>query len=339
MAAVHGTVIGLDLGATKLAGACLTPGGEVRARRAALLGGRQGGDVGALITAQALELLSLAEGTATGLGIAVPGIYRAATGTVWAPNIPGWDDYPLLAELRAALPPAVPVCVDSDRACAILGECWRGRARGCRDAIFLVVGTGIGAGILCGGRVLRGSGDAAGAVGWLALDRPYRPEYAAVGCFEQHASGTGLAAVAGRLLAESPDHAGPLRAELGATADARAVFAAAAAGDRLARRVLDQAIGYWGMAIANLVSLFNPERIILGGGVFGPAAGLLDGIRAEAARWAQPLSIRQVSIDVTSLGGDAVLFGAGALVLPSAPPAAAPGADVILPATRGDGNA
>jgi glucokinase len=223
---------------------------------------------------------------------------------------------PAGGELRAALPSDVAVRVDSDRACAILGEAWRGNARGCRNAIFLVVGTGIGAGILCEGVVLRGTGDAAGAIGWLALDRPYRPGYPAVGCFEYHASGTGLAAVADVLLAESPQHAGPLRAELAATADARAVFAAADAGDALAARVIDEAVGYWGMAIANLVSLFNPERIILGGGVFGPATRLLDRIRAEASLWAQPISIRQVSIVASALGGDAVLYGAGALVLP-----------------------
>lgn len=79
--------------------------------------------------------------------------------------------------------------------------------------------------------------------------------------------------------------------------------------------MIDDAIAYWGMAIANLVSLFNPERIILGGGVFGPAAQFLDRIRAEATQWAQPVSITQVEIELSVLGGDAVLFGAGAPAL------------------------
>ena len=78
------------------------------------------------------------------------------TGRVWAPNIPGWDDYPLKAEIQAAISdPSVKVVVDSDRAASILGEAWQGAARGCRNAIFLAVGTGIGAGILVDGRVLR----------------------------------------------------------------------------------------------------------------------------------------------------------------------------------------
>jgi len=106
---------------------------------------------------------------------------------------------------------------------------------------------------------------------------------------------------------------------------AQQVFVAAERGDPLAARVLGEAIGYWGMAIANLVSLFNPERIILGGGVFGPAAAYLDRILAEAAQWAQPLSMRQADIRVSALGGDAVLYGAAALA--AAAPSAALEAD------------
>jgi len=191
-----GAVIGIDLGGTKLACGLFSPDGTLLQRSTAGLDGRSDAAVGALIAGHAGALLASAGTAVTGVGVAIPGIYRAATGTVWAPNIPGWDDYPLVAELRAALPAHVVIGVDSDRACAILGEAWRGHARGCRNAVFLAVGTGIGAGILCEGVVLRGAGDAAGAIGWLALDRPYRDGYEAVGCFEQHASGTGIATAA-----------------------------------------------------------------------------------------------------------------------------------------------
>jgi glucokinase len=308
-------VVGLDLGGTKLSGACFSRSGQPVDRRSATVAGLSGSDVGALIAAQMRELADSSAERVDGVGVAIPGIYRAVSGTVWAPNIPGWDDYPLVRELRAALPPDLPVRVDSDRACAILGEAWCGRAQDTRNAIFLAVGTGIGAGILCEGVVLRGAGDAAGAIGWLALDRPYRAGYPSVGCFEHHASGTGIAAVARELLAEDPGHRGALGSMDLATLTAHDVFAAFDADDTIAIRVIDDAIAYWGMAIANLVSLFNPERIILGGGVFGPAARFLDRIRAEAARWAQPVSMTQVKIDVTALAGDAVLYGAGALAL------------------------
>lgn len=308
-------VIGLDLGGTKLSSACFSRSGQPVDRSSAAIAARGSSDVGALVVAQMRELADRSAERVEGVGVAIPGIYRAATGTVWAPNIPGWDDYPLVRELRAALPPDLPVRVDSDRACAILGEAWCGCAQGTRNAIFLAVGTGIGAGILCEGVVLRGAGDAAGAIGWLALDRPYRAGYPSVGCFEHHASGTGIAAVARELLAAQPDHRGALRGVDRATLTAHDVFAAFDTGDTIAVRVIDDAIAYWGMAIANLVSLFNPERIILGGGVFAPAARFLDRIRAEAARWAQPVSITQVEVDVSALGGDAVLYGAGALAL------------------------
>ena len=93
------------------------------------------------------------------VAVAVPGIAHPRTGRVWAPNLQGWDDYPLRDEVRDAFSdPGVKFVVESDRAAYILGEAWQGAARGCRDAIFLAVGTGIGAGILTDGRVLRGPG-------------------------------------------------------------------------------------------------------------------------------------------------------------------------------------
>lgn len=308
-------VIGIDLGGTKAAAALFSLDGAVVERRSAELAGRSGEAVGALLADQAAGLLEGAASSgspAASLGVAVPGIYRARSGTVWAPNIPGWDDYPLRAELEAALP-GVTVRVDSDRACAVLGETWAGRAAGCRNVVFLVIGTGIGAGILAEGRVVRGADDAAGAVGWFGLDRPFRPEYAGGGCFEYHGSGTGIAAEARALLAAEASYAGPLRQADPLTA--RDVFDAYEAGDAVAGRVLDQAVAYWGMGVANLVSAFNPEKLVFGGGIFGPAGRFLDRIREEAAHWAQPISMARVDLEVTALGPDAVLYGAGRLAL------------------------
>ena len=82
--------------------------------------------------------------------------------------------------------------------------------------------------------------------------------------------------------------------------------------------VITQAVEFWGMDVANLVSLFNPEKIIFGGGVFGPAAPLLGDIYAEARKWAQPISIKQVKLQASKLGGDAGLYGAGCLALQAA---------------------
>ncbi|MFQ6044970.1 MAG: ROK family protein [Gemmatimonadales bacterium] len=315
-------VVGLDLGGTKIAAALFPEEGEPTHCDAVALKGRTGEAVGVLVVERVLALLEAAElngEPAAGVGIAVPGIYRAATETVWAPNIPGWDDYPLVEEVRAGVPDGVPVRVDSDRACAILGETWRGGAAGARNAISLVVGTGIGAGIMVEGRIVRGAGDAAGAIGWLALDRPYHEGYEAVGCFEYHASGAGIAAKARRLIEADHGYGGALRSGDLETLTARDVLAAYEDGDAIAVCVLDEAVIYWGMAVANLVSLFNPETIIFGGGVFGPAVQFLERIREEAMRWAQPISIRQVVLRASQLGDDAVLYGAGRLAMLSQP--------------------
>ena len=188
------TVIGMDLGGTKLAAALFTDKGRILQKSVVPLEGRQGRAVGELICQELKNLLAAARSkrvTVSAIGVSVPGISHSRTGKVWAPNIPGWEDYPLRRELLAALPDKrIRVVIDSDRAAYILGETWRGVAKGCRNAIFLAVGTGIGAGILIDGRILRGAHDIAGAIGWLALDRPFRREYIGCGCFEYHASGT-----------------------------------------------------------------------------------------------------------------------------------------------------
>src|SRR5688572_12714999 len=138
-------VAGIDLGGTKLAIAAFSDDGEMLDRESVQLGGRTGTAVGELI---ASHVQRFAETHGCGsAGVCVPGIYREATGSVWAPNIPGWEDYPLLSELNEAMGSPGRIRIDSDRAACILGETWRGAARGSRDAIFIAVGTGIGAGI------------------------------------------------------------------------------------------------------------------------------------------------------------------------------------------------
>ena len=304
--------IGIDLGGTKLAAAAFTAGGELLHRETTPLTGRRGEAVGALIVER---IRSIADRhPLEGAGVCVPGLYRSARGTVWAPNIAGWDDYPLRDELRSALGARTALTIDSDRAAYILGESWRGAAAGARDAIFLAVGTGIGAGILTDGRVLRGHGDVAGAIGWLALDRPYASRYKDHGCFEDQASGPGLVRVAGDLMESDSAYQGELPRE---GLDAAQIFAAYERGDTIAVQVVDNAIELWGMAAANLVSLFNPEIIVFGGGIFGPATRLIDRILGEARRWAQPIAIEQVRFVPSMLGGDAGLFGAGRLAMMS----------------------
>lgn len=312
-------VIGLDLGGTKLAGAIFDKEGNILHKQIIPLEKRQGMEVGILIINQIGQLLSIAQAKQfeiNGIGISVPGIYYSSSGDVWAPNISGWEKYPLLEDvLSLSEVKNIQVKIDSDRACYILGETWQGNAKGCKDAIFLAVGTGIGAGILIDGKILRGHGDIAGAIGWLALDRPYHNKYKACGCFEYQASGDGIARVAREFLDKTNDYDGILREKAIEQINSHDVFDAYRQGDPIATRVLENSIEFWGMSVANLVSLFNPEKIIFGGGVFGPAAQFLDQIKNEAYKWAQPISIKQVSLEVSAFGGDAGLFGAARLVI------------------------
>ena len=157
--------IGIDLGGTKVAAALFERSGKMIDKTYRLLDGATGAVVGALV-AEAVVALRQAHPAVPldAVGVCVPGIVYSKKGTVWAPNIPGWDNYPLQAELAAAIAdPSVRIAVESDRTCYILGEVWKGAARGCTDAIYLAVGTGIGAGILLDGRIIHGASDIVGA--------------------------------------------------------------------------------------------------------------------------------------------------------------------------------
>jgi glucokinase len=310
-------LLGIDLGGTKLALAILTDEGKILNRQTIPLGNRKGKEVGLLITDSIGYLSDIAETNGNridSIGISVPGISRNERGNVWAPNIRGWDDYPLLEEVREVCG-EIPVIVDNDRACFVSGECWKGNAQDCKNAIFITVGTGIGAGILVNGEILRGEHDIAGAIGWMALSRPFDDKYTGCGCFEYFSSGEGIARLAMTLLKTLKPYSGELRDKPAGKITSHDVFAAFQNSDPLATEVIRQCIEYWGMAVANLVSLFNPEKIIFGGGVFGPAIRLIPEITREARKWAQPISMNQVSIEASALGEDAGIYGAAFLAL------------------------
>lgn len=314
-------VIGVDLGGTKISAAVFEPDGHMVQKEVRPLARRKGKEVLALLAELILQLKDKANSHSLNLfavGICVPGIYDPINKTAWAPNIPGWDNYPIREELILALgDPSIRIVIESDRSCYILGEVWKGSALNCSDAIFLAVGTGIGAGILSGGNILSGIGGIAGAVGWMALEPPYDRKYDSCGNFEHYASGDGIVRSAMEVLGKNKGKASLLDPIPGDELTARHVFHALEKGDPAARQVIDKAIMYWGMALANLVSTFNPEKVIFGGGVFGPALKYLDDIREEAEKWAQPLAIRKVSLEASALEGDAGLIGSGYLAIKS----------------------
>jgi glucokinase len=245
---------------------------------------------------ESVDQIVEAAGDAPAVGVIVPGIYTPETGRAWCPNLWGQDEVPLLEALGGRL--SVPLAIDSDRTGYVLGESWLGAARGLRDVVFVSVSTGIGAGILAGGEVVRGAHGIAGAVGWFALGE-WQEAYRQVGCWEAESAGPALAR-----------HFG--------AAEAEAVVAAARRGDPAARDVLDRGARFCARGIANLISLLNPEAVVLGGGVLHGAGDLmLDSIRSGVRQWAQPIAAARCKIELSQLGEDAGLLGAARLALTS----------------------
>jgi glucokinase len=282
-------VLAVDLGGTKISAAVVDETGAVQSRVKVPTPQRG-------VVEQIVGVASGLGGDVSAAGIIVPGIYYPGTGDVWAPNVLGGDRFPLKEALESAL--RMTVVIDSDRSGYVAGEQWLGAARGLRNVVFLAVGTGIGAGIIADGRLIRGEGGVAGAVGWFAM-RPERDEIPSrIGCLEAEAAGP---AVARRLGAAS----------------AEAAAEAARRGDARAIQAFEETAAWLAMGIANLISALNPQMVVLGGGLMQAADLLLDPIRRRVRDWAQPIAMEQARIELTQLGEDAGLLGAARLALPS----------------------
>lgn len=296
-------VIGIDLGGTKVSAALFHADGSMLTKEYRLLEGASGSAVADKVVETVKTLLDkYPDIHIDAMGICIPGIVYSKRGTVWAPNIPGWDNFPLHDAIVSGLGRQdIKVCIESDRTCYILGEEWKGAAAGCTDAIYLAVGTGIGAGILLDGHIIHGAGDIVGATGWMALEAPYKEEFIPVGCFEYYASGNGIGNQAKLLYGDQSK----------SSYDVFALYGS----DPIATRILDKAIQMWGMGTANLVSLFNPQKVIFGGGVFGPAVKFIPQIYEEACKWGQPISMKEVEFCASAIEGDAALLGAAALAI------------------------
>ncbi|WP_218671333.1 ROK family transcriptional regulator [Microbispora sp. GKU 823] len=251
-----------------------------------------------------------------GIGVGVPGPVEFATGLPVSPPImPGWDGYPIRDRLSRRYD--APTWVDNDVNLLALGELRTNPTIGdAQDLLYVKIGTGIGAGLVSGGRLHRGTNGCAGDIGHIAV-----PEAENVicrcgnaGCLEAVAGGAALARE-GRRLAESGGSR--VLAEILAakgtltTAD---VTVAAGRGDAAARALLARAGRLVGTALATLVSFYNPALVVLGGGVVSAGDHVLAAIREAVYRRSLPLATRTLRIEPTSLG-EAGLAGAVHLVL------------------------
>lgn len=309
----------VDLGGTKIAAGILSMQGEILLRMeepTRQFGPQQGIEQIADLIKSLLMRAGLDSSQILGLGIGIPAVLEAGSDhVIWGPNLAGWRDVALKPTLEDLL--RFPVYVEYDGHTAVMGEMWQGAGRGYRSIAMVIIGTGIGGGLILDGRLYRGRDRLAGAVGWFALTTDAGsndPAGQAIGHWESLAAGPGIAQRAQALLAEYP-HSSLSRSTGDEPLTARNVFDAAREGDSLACRVVDETARLIGLGVANVVSMVNPEIVILGGSVGRQGDLLLPGVRAVVQSWAQPVSARSVTITSSQLGPDAGIYGAGYAVI------------------------
>jgi glucokinase len=250
-----------------------------------------------------------------GVGVGAPGPLDTRTGIVFlTPNL-GWVNLPLRQRMADLLD--LPATLDNDANCAVLGEWWRGAARGSRHAIGFTIGTGIGGGIIVDGRLYHGASDCAGEFGHMTIDTGGRRcNCGNYGCIEAYASGPAIALRAVEAIesgAESriPGYvAGDLR-----HVTAQTVYQAAQDGDELALEVVRDTAKYLGAGVANLINVFNPEVVVICGGVTLAGERLFAPLQQEVNRRAFKPAVQACRIVPGELTGTAGVYGAAASFL------------------------
>ena len=295
----------IDIGGTKIAAGFVDAEGELLARHER--------PTPAVEPVSAVEDLLAAltadprweQVTAVGIGSAGP--IDAAKGTVSPLNIHAWRDFPLAA--RVADRTGLPVTLAGDGVAMAAGEHWRGAAKGRENVLCMVVSTGVGGGLILGGRLRPGPSGNAGHVGHMCveLDGPPCP-CGARGCVEVIASGTAIAA---RAVSEGWQRPGGGPAS---EATAAEVADSARAGDPIALASFDRSAKALAAAIAGTAALVDMEAAVIGGGVAKSGELLFGPLREHLKEYARLSFTRDVTVHPAALGGDAGLIGAAALV-------------------------
>ncbi len=310
-------IVGIDIGGTNLVVGCVTEDGsglEGVVTRPTL--SPEGADkVLARLVEQINESMAKTrsadpEAEFIGAGVGCPGPLDRLTGMVLlTPNL-GWRNYPVRRKLGEAL--TLPIAIDNDANCAVLGEWWQGAAQGTRHAVGVTLGTGIGGGIITDGVLYHGYGDSAGELGHTTIDAHGRLcKCGNYGCLEAYASGSAIArrAVEAIEAGEESALAGYVDGDL-ARIESRTVFEAAVDGDELAREVVRDTARLLGAGIANFVNIFNPEVVVLCGGVTAAGPTLFDPLKREVRRRAFRPAAEACRIVPGALSGTAGVYGA-----------------------------
>ncbi len=228
---------------------------------------------------------------------------------IHSPNIPGLDQ--IRVEERLSRKLFVPVLAENDANAAAIGEARRGAASGSQDVLYITVSTGIGAGLVLGGQIYRGSRGFAGEVGHMVV----KPDgilcgCGRYGCLETVASGTAIARAANEALQNGKATLlRELAREQGGRVNTATVFSAARAGDKPAQEIISEAVYYLGIALINLVNMLNPEVVVIGGGVSAAGEELFVPLEKAIRNYAIPPAAASVTLKQATLGVEAGVKG------------------------------
>ncbi len=307
--------LAVDLGGTKILTALVSPRGEVIIRNLIPTNAQTGPDnVIARIISSLEQVLRQASLTTAGIqkiGLAIAGPLDIGRGIVTtSPHLPGWNNVPLREIIQNKF--GVPTFIIHDASAAALAEHRYGAGKGSRDMIYVTVSTGIGGGIIIGGKLYVGTSGTAGEVGHMTIevDGP-RCTCGNRGCWEMLASGTALAREAKKRITNGAQSS-ILALASGDVNNitAKTVSDAAENADSLALELVEQLGMYLGVGLANLINIFNPDIIIIGGGLSKMGNLLLAPAYRTVAERAFSISVEKASIVLSKLGDDAGVIGA-----------------------------
>ena len=305
--------IGVDLGGTNIAVGVVDENYTMVATAHTPTGAERGADAVIADIANCIDNALLLSGIevseCAGIGIGSPGSCDAAKGTVRHAYNLNWFDVPVCAKLSERF--GIPAYLGNDADCAALGEVVAGAARGSEDALMVTLGTGVGGGMIIGGKIYAGHNTLGGEAGHMCISMDGEPcSCGQKGCWEAYASASALIRQGEKAARENPESK---LAQMGKL-DGLKIFTAFHEGDAAARAVVEQYCRYIGVGLVNLINFVYPEVIILGGGVCAQGETLLAPVREYIAEnffvGKRELMPRLVK---AALGNDAGIIGAAAL--------------------------
>ncbi|AXF54732.1 ROK family protein [Salicibibacter kimchii] len=305
-------IVGVDVGATTTKFGLLTSRGEHREQWKIPTDKKNGGkDFPPQIIAGIEERFrkhGISKGQVLGVGIGVPGFIDEDEEVVSAPNI-GWKSYPLQSVFADAFD--VPVCINNDANLAAAGEHWQGAGKNEASTFFITIGTGVGGGMIVNGELVNGVSGTAGEIGHtLVVPHGRLCTCGREGCLEEYVAVKGLRRSLRDHLRNGMD-----TSRLHEDSDAIAIYEAAASGDALARHIVNEAAYYLGYALANVATMLNPEKIIIGGGISAAGDTLLQPLHLHFKRFVLKEADRKLALEPARFGNDAGIYGAAWLVM------------------------